>query len=55
MQRMPTFSSTSNGARWKAIQGRDRAVDGQFVYAVRSAEIYCRPSCPVTQDPVQAA
>jgi AraC family transcriptional regulator of adaptative response/methylated-DNA-[protein]-cysteine methyltransferase len=31
---------------WQAIQSRDRAADGQFVYAVRSTGIYCRPSCP---------
>lgn len=31
---------------WRAVQGRDRSADGQFVYAVRSTGIYCRPSCP---------
>jgi AraC family transcriptional regulator of adaptative response/methylated-DNA-[protein]-cysteine methyltransferase len=33
-------------ARWAAVQARDRASDGRFVYAVRSTGIYCRPSCP---------
>jgi AraC family transcriptional regulator, regulatory protein of adaptative response / methylated-DNA-[protein]-cysteine methyltransferase len=33
-------------ARWQAVQSRDRASDGAFVYAVRSTGIYCRPSCP---------
>jgi AraC family transcriptional regulator, regulatory protein of adaptative response / methylated-DNA-[protein]-cysteine methyltransferase len=33
-------------ARWQAVQARDRAADGEFVYAVRSTGIYCRPSCP---------
>lgn len=33
-------------ARWQAVQARDRAWDGRFVYAVRSTGIYCRPSCP---------
>jgi AraC family transcriptional regulator, regulatory protein of adaptative response / methylated-DNA-[protein]-cysteine methyltransferase len=33
-------------ARWNAVQSRDRASDGAFVYAVRSTGIYCRPSCP---------
>src|SRR5271168_761520 len=33
-------------ARWNAVQSRDRASDGVFVYAVRSTGIYCRPSCP---------
>jgi AraC family transcriptional regulator, regulatory protein of adaptative response / methylated-DNA-[protein]-cysteine methyltransferase len=31
---------------WRAVEGRDGAFDGQFVYAVRSTGIYCRPSCP---------
>lgn len=33
-------------AQWAAVSGRDRAADGQFVYAVRSTGVYCRPSCP---------
>lgn len=32
--------------RWDAVAGRDRAADGQFVYAVTSTGIFCRPSCP---------
>ena len=32
-------------ARWDAVLARDRHADGQFVYAVRSTGIYCRPSC----------
>lgn len=32
-------------SRWRAVQNRDRAADGAFVYAVRSTGIYCRPSC----------
>lgn len=31
---------------WKAVTDRNRAMDGAFVYAVRSTGIYCRPSCP---------
>jgi AraC family transcriptional regulator of adaptative response/methylated-DNA-[protein]-cysteine methyltransferase len=31
---------------WQAVLRRDRAQDGQFVTAVRSTGIYCRPSCP---------
>jgi AraC family transcriptional regulator of adaptative response/methylated-DNA-[protein]-cysteine methyltransferase len=30
---------------WKAVQERDRRLDGSFVYGVRSTGIYCRPSC----------
>src|ERR1700683_3177261 len=33
-------------ALWHAVQSRDRAADGAFVYAVRSTGVYCRPSCP---------
>src|SRR2546425_381767 len=33
-------------ARWRAVLARDRRADGQFVYAVRSTGVYCRPSCP---------
>src|SRR5262245_49062177 len=32
-------------ARWHAVSGRDKNADGQFVYAVTSTGIYCRPSC----------
>lgn len=31
--------------RWLAVERRDAAADGQFVYAVRSTGVYCRPSC----------
>ncbi|KAM3519813.1 hypothetical protein MY4038_009657 [Beauveria bassiana] len=31
--------------RWRAVQGRDGAADGLFVYAVRTTKIYCRPIC----------
>ena len=31
---------------WQAVCERDAAQDGQFVFAVRSTGIYCRPSCP---------
>jgi len=33
-------------AMWQAVQDRDSALDGKFVYAVRSTGVYCRPSCP---------
>jgi AraC family transcriptional regulator of adaptative response/methylated-DNA-[protein]-cysteine methyltransferase len=32
--------------RWAAVLGRDGAHDGEFVYAVRTTGVYCRPSCP---------
>src|SRR5512143_4102657 len=31
--------------RWAAVERRDAALDGTFVYAVQSTSIYCRPSC----------
>ncbi|MFT4235590.1 MAG: AlkA N-terminal domain-containing protein [Microbacterium sp.] len=32
--------------RYRAVSARDRRFDGQFVLAVRTTGIYCRPSCP---------
>ena len=32
--------------RYRIIESRDPRFDGQFVTAVRSTGIYCRPSCP---------
>ena len=32
--------------RWQAVLARDSAFDGNFVFAVSSTGIYCRPSCP---------
>ena len=31
--------------RWQAVQRRDPAFDGKFLFAVRTTGIYCRPSC----------
>lgn len=31
--------------RWQQVLARDARADGQFVYAVRSTGVYCRPSC----------
>jgi AraC family transcriptional regulator of adaptative response/methylated-DNA-[protein]-cysteine methyltransferase len=33
-------------ACWRAVMSRDAQCDGQFVFAVSSTGIYCRPSCP---------
>lgn len=33
-------------ACWRAVQDRDPAADGSFVYGVGSTKIYCRPTCP---------
>jgi AraC family transcriptional regulator, regulatory protein of adaptative response / methylated-DNA-[protein]-cysteine methyltransferase len=42
------LSTDSDAAvrRWAAVQQRDTAQDGHFVYAVRTTGVYCRPSCP---------
>ncbi|AWB85431.1 AlkA N-terminal domain-containing protein [Mycetocola zhujimingii] len=32
--------------RYSAIQAKDSRFDGQFITAVRTTGIYCRPSCP---------
>ena len=32
--------------RYRAVESRDGRFDGQFVTAVRTTGIYCRPSCP---------
>ncbi len=37
---------TSKQRWWQAVLDRDVKFDGQFVYAVRSTGIYCRPTCP---------
>jgi AraC family transcriptional regulator, regulatory protein of adaptative response / methylated-DNA-[protein]-cysteine methyltransferase len=31
---------------WQAMLHRDTRADGSFFFAVRSTQIYCRPSCP---------
>jgi AraC family transcriptional regulator of adaptative response/methylated-DNA-[protein]-cysteine methyltransferase len=33
-------------AMWQAVVERNRAYDGEFVFAVRTTGVYCRPSCP---------
>jgi AraC family transcriptional regulator of adaptative response/methylated-DNA-[protein]-cysteine methyltransferase len=32
--------------KWQQVMARDARQDGQFVFAVRTTGIYCRPSCP---------
>lgn len=41
-------SPTSNDSdpRWLAVLARDPAADSQFVYAVKTTGVYCRPSSP---------
>jgi AraC family transcriptional regulator of adaptative response/methylated-DNA-[protein]-cysteine methyltransferase len=39
-------STDAADARWRAVLEHERRADGDFVYAVSSTGIYCRPSCP---------
>lgn len=39
-----TLAYETEDDRWTAVQTRDVAADGQFVYAVRTTGVYCRPS-----------
>ena len=41
-----TADAASDDPRWHAIETRDRAWDGAFVFGVSSTRIYCKPSCP---------
>jgi len=41
---MQTINSTNQ--KWTWVLARDIKADGQFVYAVKSTGIFCRPSCP---------
>lgn len=36
----------NNDQRWALVLSRNLKADGDFVYAVRSTGIFCRPSCP---------
>jgi AraC family transcriptional regulator of adaptative response/methylated-DNA-[protein]-cysteine methyltransferase len=38
-------STTSSDEYWQAVLAKDSRYDGQFVFAVSSTHIYCRPSC----------
>lgn len=36
-----TIAYASDDERWSAVQARDAAADGRFVYAVRTTGVYC--------------
>jgi AraC family transcriptional regulator, regulatory protein of adaptative response / methylated-DNA-[protein]-cysteine methyltransferase len=40
------MDSQQDVERWAAVQAKDASRDGQFVFAVKTTGIYCRPSCP---------
>ena len=37
---------TVNVEQWQAINERDSFFDGEFYYADRNTQLYCKPSCP---------
>ena len=37
---------TEDDPRWHSVLARDAARDGEFVFAVSTTGVYCRPSCP---------
>jgi AraC family transcriptional regulator of adaptative response/methylated-DNA-[protein]-cysteine methyltransferase len=46
---LPSIDATPSlfpGRQWQQVLARDATADGQFVYAVKSTKIYCRPGCP---------
>src|SRR5512141_2241561 len=46
MDTEPVASPPNAEQRWQAVVRRDPQADGDFVYAVRTTGVYCRPSCP---------
>ncbi|MDH0650078.1 bifunctional DNA-binding transcriptional regulator/O6-methylguanine-DNA methyltransferase Ada [Pseudomonas sp. GD03858] len=44
MKPAPT-TYTTDAERWHAVQSRDTAATGHFVYAVRTTGVYCQPAC----------
>lgn len=49
----PNAKFSSNEARYQAIIRKDRHADGDFVYAVKTTGVYCRPSCAARQPLLQ--
>ncbi|HET8710529.1 MAG TPA: bifunctional DNA-binding transcriptional regulator/O6-methylguanine-DNA methyltransferase Ada [Spongiibacteraceae bacterium] len=41
----PSAKYANDEQRWQAVVARDVIADGQFVYAVPSTGVYCKPSC----------
>jgi len=39
-------ADVTDALRWNAVVARDPSRDGEFVFAVSSTGVYCRPSCP---------
>jgi len=41
-----SHAAPESDPRWNAVVDRDAARDGEFVFAVATTGVYCRPSCP---------
>jgi AraC family transcriptional regulator of adaptative response/methylated-DNA-[protein]-cysteine methyltransferase len=39
-------ANSADERRWSAVLARDASHDGEFVFAVSTTGVYCRPSCP---------
>src|SRR5258708_19608042 len=46
MQVAQSNTKLSDDHCWDAVVARDPARDGEFVFAVSTTGVYCRPSCP---------
>ena len=46
MKQQMNLWSNNQEELWRAVVSKDARFDGQFVFAVSSTGIYCRPSCP---------
>jgi len=46
MKEQLNLLTDENEVKWQAVVAKDARLDGQFVFAVSSTKIYCRPSCP---------
>jgi AraC family transcriptional regulator of adaptative response/methylated-DNA-[protein]-cysteine methyltransferase len=42
----PSDAEPNDVQRWNAVIARDSGHDGEFVFAVATTGVYCRPSCP---------
>src|SRR5258707_7222824 len=45
-EREQTVSPRAEALYWQATLERDTRADGAFFFAVKSTQVYCRPSCP---------
>jgi AraC family transcriptional regulator of adaptative response/methylated-DNA-[protein]-cysteine methyltransferase len=46
LDRQITMDRNDHDIFWDAVLSRDARFDGQFVFAVHTTKIFCRPSCP---------